>query len=122
MLFAGNAAGAEPAVLYLRRAASRSATVRQPARACDSGRVYVGVVAQRHEARALAVERDDHAVLDVVDPAMQIEAALRECQRDRGVGADVRQLRDHVLADQVVGALRCVGYSRASTMALATSA
>ncbi|CAG9232488.1 hypothetical protein PSP6_60103 [Paraburkholderia tropica] len=57
-------------------------------------------LAERFEAAVRVVEHRNRAVADVVDPALQLELALRHASRDRRVRAQMGELQPHVFLDQ----------------------
>src|SRR5690349_3090144 len=67
-------------------------------------RVDIRMVGQRNELTCRAVERIDGTGFDVIDPAMQFQAALRERQRHGRMRLEIVELRDHVLTHHRVDA------------------
>ncbi|MNP85785.1 hypothetical protein D3C76_1856750 [compost metagenome] len=55
---------------------------------------------QRDKALGGAIQGGDAPAFDVVDPAVQVQAALFQGQCDAGVGLQVGQLGHHVFPDQ----------------------
>ena len=66
--------------------------------ALAKGRADSGMVRERSELSGRTVVRVDTAGLYVIDPSVQCEAPFFERETNGRMSADVRQLRDHVLA------------------------